>query len=164
MRRMFSKKQVEEISLEKIESTTNLKVFENIVDKDGHKRFIEGNGTNEVISGITFTYSKFSLSGTHLMFVIAGTCNNATELTNSLLFSSFTIPSWIWNKIFGVWQTTNVIRQQIIMYADDWTTQSPSFVLAKGTDNRITVRHVGTTTLTADRSFRMQFDLLIDNE
>ena len=76
MRRMFSLKQLEEIANKQVQEQVssgeleNVKVFENIVDKDGHKRFIEGDITFENITGVSKVYGKWSLSGNHLMIVI----------------------------------------------------------------------------------------------
>ena len=46
--------------------------MEDIVDADGHKRFIEGNVTPANIIGENdIQYAKWSLSGSHLMIVLA---------------------------------------------------------------------------------------------
>lgn len=80
------KRMVSEDSIKKLENLLEGVAFEDIVDKNGNPRFIEGTITPETISGITFTYCKWSLSGTHLMIVLAGTCKNVT-LANNTTFS-----------------------------------------------------------------------------
>ena len=79
MRRMYSKPQLLE-AVEQEAEVNGLKAFENIVDKDGHKRFIEGTPTNPTIEGVEITYAKWSLSGTHLMLVMAGNVASTTVL------------------------------------------------------------------------------------
>ena len=62
MRRMYSKKQLDVM---KKDITT-------LVDSEGHNRFEEWDMTSETLSGVTFSFKKVSLSGTHIMFVFAG--------------------------------------------------------------------------------------------
>ena len=162
MRRMYSLNQLQEIALKKIESTTNLKVFENIVDADGHKRFIEGDGTPAEITGITPTYCKWSLSGTHLMLVYAGSVENGTTIANGIVIASFNLPDWILNKIYPVWGN-GIERKVTNLTASDWSKQDLDIALDKST-NSLRLLKVAPVTLTADRGFRIAFDLLIDNE
>ena len=163
MRRMFSKKQLEEISLEKIEATENLKIFENIVDKDGHKRFIEGDITMEEISGITQTYCKWSLSGSHLLVVIGGSVANGTTISSTTKICDIDFPQWIKDKIEVLYGASVVLIESVSLYGSDGVSQTGSFRLRKA-DNAIFVDISGNLTLTADRNFRIQYDLLIDNE
>ena len=79
-------------------SNTNL--IEEIHDENGNLRFIEGDINTEEITGVSFDIAKFSLSGTHLMFVLAGSVENGTSLENNKRWGSLTIPQWIYNKIF----------------------------------------------------------------
>lgn len=134
--------------------------LENIVDKDGHKRFIEGDFTPETISGVTYTYHKWSLSGTHLMFVLAGTIADTTALPFSAL-AYITLPSWIFNKIYPTYGIV-IERKSQLFGSSDTTTQSGTAILFKDTTQiRISLASI---TMTATRSFRIAFDLLIDNE
>ena len=135
-------------------------LLSDIVDADGHKRFQEWDITTPTIEGVTFTYAKASLSGTHLMLVIAGTIANGTTIANSQQFGSITLPSWIHDKIVALW-STNVNSILVTLYANDYTSQSGNFLLAKGQDNLTVVKWTALT-LTAERNFRIQYDLLID--
>lgn len=150
-----------------LESGGKAKIFENIVDKDGHKRFIEGEGTPSSIEGVTSVYCRWSLSGSHLMLVYAGNIANETEIGNGNPFAKFYLPEWIASKIYPVWSTN---RLQILdgkCYADDWTEQPLKIVVDKLTDSTgvgIQFTKVNALTLTAERAFRLAFDLLIDNE
>lgn len=139
-------------------------LMENIKDASGNLRFIEGAGVNSEISGVTITYSKWSLSGTHLMLVLAGTIANATSLADGNTFVEYEIPEWIADKIYTVWGETNIEVKNINVYNQNWTFQAMSFNIRKTATKTLLIRNIGGFTATAERSFRIQFDLLIDNE
>ena len=164
MRRMYSKPQLLE-AVEQEAEVNGLKAFENIVDKDGHKRFIEGTITPVVISGVNYTYAKWSLSGNHLMIVIAGNVANGTSISFSDSVSNILLPQWIIDKIYpsSAFSNTLVAQATLVYMASDRTTQSDSAFLRKTNSTTITTS-MGSITLTADRDFRIAFDLLIDNE
>ena len=146
--------------------TTNQNVLmNNIVDKNGNLRFIEGEGeiNTSLPEGVHISYKKWSLSGSHLMFVVAGTLDNTTTLDNITFVYFKNIPSWILDKIYPVWANIYIENKSINATADNFTTQELSFILYKNL-NQITVRTLSNITLTADRGFRIAFDLLIDNE
>lgn len=163
MRRMYSLNQLQEIALKKIESTTSLKVFENIVDKDGHKRFIEGDINFEEITGVTKTYGKWSLSGSHLMMVLGLTFENGTTINNAILGKVY-IPKWIHDKVAVLWSATGIALESFNAIDANTTTQTlTSVVLGKETDYLSIVKY-GSLTFTSTKSARIEFDLLIDNE
>lgn len=150
-----------------IGAISELPVFENIVDKDGHKRFIEGNANAGTKEGYSITYGKWALSGSHLMFVLAGNIESDVEIENNFRLGDFTIPSWIANKIYAVWGNTNIEIKTCSLTAEDWSTQSMNCILQKTVldPNLIIIRSVAPTfTLTKNRAFRIAFDLIIDNE
>ena len=137
--------------------------MENIIDEDGHKRFQEWEGVVATdIEGLTFTYHNVSLSGTHIMFVLAGTATNGTVIPASKNILSVTLPEWIRNKIIPVWQSIWIERKNINLYADNWSSQTLNVIFGKFVDNTMKIQTTDALTLTADRSFRVQFDLLID--
>lgn len=146
-----------------IGAITELPIFENIVDKDGNKRFIEGNVDIETITGVTKDYGKWSLSGTHLFIVLALSLENTTDLTNGQLLSSIELPSWICDKIVTLWSTA-IVLNVFSARANDWTEQIFSAYLGKESETNITIRKSGALTLNADRKVRIIYDLLIDNE
>lgn len=139
--------------------------MERIIDLNDNFRFVEGSGTNQQISGVTFTYSKFSLSGTHLMIVLAGQISNGSSLTNGQRLVLYELPQWVYNKIVPLFAQNNVDRKQVTFFADDFSVQNASFILEKiPNTTRIAITHIGSFTVTANRQFRIQFDLLIDAE
>ena len=145
------------------EDKTILNSFEEIYDKDGHKRFIEGEITTYELEGLNIEYAKWSLSGSHLSIVIAGTMGNGIVIPNSINLGILEdLPEWIFNKIAVVWGGSYIEGKNITARADDWSTQTINTVLRKTTYVAVFIPQGNT--LTADRAFRLSFDLLIDNE
>ena len=72
-----------------------------IVDSKGNKRFIEGNGIADNTK-IDSSYCKWSLSGTHLMIVLAGKyiVNSVRDQT---VLAQYDVPSFILDKVYPVW-------------------------------------------------------------
>lgn len=143
------------------------KIFENIVDKDGHKRFVEGD--IELPDNVPFTkeYGKWSLSGTHLLIVLVLDVPDGTVLGGSTIFGTFNLPKWIYDKIVVLYGTGRVDYKQFSLFADDATFQSFIGLLIKSNDenNTMELNFRGTNiTLTADRRVKITFDILIDNE
>ena len=102
MRRMFSEKQIEGLAQE--QSKAVKKDIATLVDADGHNRFIEGDIEIEEITGITKTYGKWSLSGTHLLIVLCLGAVVGTTISGTL--ANITLPSYIASKIVQTfWKT-----------------------------------------------------------
>lgn len=135
--------------------------LDDIVDSAGNKRFVEGNGTPATINGATFSYCKWSLSGTHLMLVLAGTVDNGTTITTLSKLATFTLPTWILNKIYPVWDNAYTEIKTVPMYNNVGSSQDQLVTLKKNstTLEMITMNSVS---YNANRGFRIQFDLLID--
>ena len=152
MKRMWSEEEIQSFK----------KNISNLVDSKGNPRFVEGEGTPATIEGFTPTYCKWSLSGTHLMIVLAGTFANASQLPSNTNFSVYSLPSFIYDKIYAVWGN-NLEIKTINAYAEDWTTQAIQFKFMK-TSNKTLAIQTNNVAFTAKRSFRVQFDLLIDSE
>lgn len=141
-----------------------LNAIEALVDDSGNPRFIEGTITPETITGLTFTYCKWSLSGTHLMVVLAGTCEDVT-LANNVTFSEINLPDFIMNKIVPLTAQGRVSHATLDNYYNYSYRSSCVLSFVKGTN---VLRVIGwgiggSSTLTAG-SFRVQFDLIIDAE
>lgn len=144
--------------------SAQIKLFDDIRDAQGNKRFQEWNGTPLEQEGYTSSYCKASLSGIHLMFVVAGVVANNTTIDNGSYLGTFTLPKWIYDKIYPVFGDELEIKQ-ISAFNEDWTSQSFNIDLNKGPNNTIILRLVsGDFTATKERQFRTQFDLLIDND
>ena len=138
-----------------------------LVDSKGNPRFVEGDGEKDgsTPEGVTLAYCKWSLSGSHLMIVCAGSIDNGTAIANDSYLAVYPLPEFILAKIYPVWDTRNIENKTSTFIADNWTTQTASTTLVK-TATAVAIRKTGggTFTLTANRSFRIQFDLLIDSD
>lgn len=137
--------------------------IENLVDSAGNSRFIEGNcNVNASLpSGIEINYAKWSLSGSHLMIVIAGNVANGTTIPQAQI-ASVNVPDWVKNKIIPIWAQYYVDSKLITLRGDDWSTQNINVVLYKDANNLIGMNWANSNVLDKDRAFRIQFDLLID--
>lgn len=145
-----------------IGAISELPVFENIVDKDGHNRFDGGEININEISGVTKNYGKWSLSGSHLLIVVAFTLADATTFAGGE-FLRFELPEWILNKIVAI-AGDRVDDKTITLYGSDFTSQSLFVTLTKPVGYGIlTIRYASITT-TKERTGRIAFDLLIDND
>ena len=137
-------------------------LFEEIKDEEGHNRFIEGDLETKEITGVSYSYARWSLSGTHLLIVLAGNIADTSVITNGDVLADLGLPSWIVDKVYAVFSTV-IDFKSTPTYASNWSTQSLITALRKsGGDLHIV--NESTTTWTADRSFRIAYDLLIDNE
>ena len=137
-------------------------IYEGILDQGGHARFVEGDGEPETITGFTSTYCKWSLSGSHLMLVLAGTFANGTTLGNEVL-AIYRLPEWIRNKIYPVFRSSFIEVKDTKIYADDLGYVDVSIYLEK-TVSGVQIVNKDSESISTDRHFRFQFDLLIDND
>ena len=157
MKRMWSKNELRKI----IQETYGIDI-NNLIDKDGHERFIEGDITIEEIEGITQSYGKWSLSGTHLMIVVAGNIADTTALSWGTKIANIVLPDWIFEKIVPIFATYYVEAKSTPLYDINLGTQTVSSILRKQSGKLDLLW--SNVTANADRSFRVAFDLLIDNE
>ena len=139
--------------------------IEDIIDNSGHDRFIEGNINMENVTGVNITYSKWSLSGTHLMIVISGTIDANTTLYDNTNIGKITLPNWLLNKIYPT-VDTKIMDNIITFYKTNasWVTTTHPIALAKTSTHLSIGNGSGDKSFSDDYSFRMQYDLLIDNE
>ena len=135
-------------------------LLSDIVDANGNPRFVEGDITTGTFSGVTFTYAKWSLSGTHLMLVVSMDLESMASFTTiGTVLAYVELPEYIYNKIFGTvldWKNSNVFSSQQMV--------NNIQVYLKKQNNRIefvTAANYGGGTAGTDR---IQFDLLIDSE
>lgn len=134
--------------------------LDDIVDSQNHKRFIEGSGTPETITGMTVDYNKWSLSGTHLMLVMAGTFENNVNALTELI--NYTLPEWVRDKIVSIGPNGEINRYNPIYYYIGGTTYSRTALLKK-TASGLSITQGNNIDVTSGKVFfRIQFDLLID--
>ena len=145
----------------------NAPYFEEITDKDGHARFIEGDiQEGGLPEGVSKLYGKWTLSGSHLLIVISYSLTNAVELS---AFSDFgrlvNLPSWIFDKITPLFANSIVLQEVVNAFDNTANVQQLNMRMYKNIDSStITLTNISTLTLSSTKSFRWQIDLLIDNE
>ena len=138
--------------------------LETIKDKDDHSRFIEGAIITQEVEGVTQKYGKWSLSGTHLMIVVAITFANGYQL-GSFTMGELELPKWVYDKIYGVIGSSGVDVKGFNAWDTSSTSQSISTnILEKIGNNKLRIIHYGAVTFTSEKTVRMSYDLLIDNE
>ena len=162
MRRMYSKPQLLE-AIQEESKINGIKVFEDIKDNAGHKRFYEEDFNIEEITGVSKAYCKWSLSGSHLLIVMAINIADTTALTDNQVLATLTFPEWIYNKLVGVVQNT-LAYSAVPAYASNYTSQNFGARIQKSGSNKLQILKNTNLTLTADRGVRVAFDFLIDNE
>lgn len=156
MRRMYSENQLEN----KVKSVQ--KDINTLVDADGHERFINGDMTVSEYTGITFNYHKWSLSGSHLLIVLAGSMEaNSTIPDNSLIARLNNVPEWVINKIYQISGTT-VSMNSVLFYQQEYSATAKNINLRKDSGNLVIRNVSGAITFTDARTFRIAFDLLVD--
>ena len=165
MRRMYSKPQLLE-AVEQEAKTNGIKVFEDIKDKNGNPRFIEGNVdiSSDTPEGITKNYGKWSLSGTHLLIVYVITIANNITLNDNAIVGRLSLPSWVYDNLVPVIPNRTELQfVDLKVYNTDTSIQSASYRIIKGADNTLSIRQNGSLTTTKERQARIAFDFLIDN-
>ena len=154
--------QINTNSLEDIRDSNGdaLIICERLTDENGNARFVEGNLTTETITGVTFTYAKWSLSGSHLMIVLAGNVANGSTINYSQWFNLNNLPNYIKSKITPTFSDVVTIKTTSV-YKSDWTYKEIGFVLYK-TASTIECYQYTNESFDYDGQFRIQIDLLID--
>ena len=145
------------------ETSTNTIPLSKIVDNKGNHRFVEGNGIPLSQAGVTISYCKWSLSGTHLMLACAGSVTNTTVI-NAVQLGQFYLPKYISDKITATFSNRVEIKS-LVFYASNFSSQSVNCSLAiDNVNHKAVILTHGSVTMTADRNFRIQFDALIDQD
>ena len=130
--------------------------LDDIVDSKGNKRFVEGEGVSS-LEGMTVKYNKWSLSGTHLMFVLSFVTTGTIEQYSILM--AYNLPDYIRDKIVAV-SFNDLICTKNEISMDVYNDQK-KFEINK-VDNEIRLDTF--SNINPGREFRVQIDLLIDSE
>lgn len=141
-------------------------LLEDIVDSKGNKRFVEGYGTPLTKQGFTSSYCKWSLSGTHLMIVLAASIDaNVYIGQDPSYLAKYELPSYITNKIYPVSSGSmgDVIEiKSLVLYDANATSQQITTCYFKKETNGVGLYSAADLHATGKTFFRIQFDLLID--
>ena len=129
-------------------------------DAQGNPRFVEGDITMKTIEGVTQTYGKWSLSGTHLMIVVTLSIENGTTIPARQNICSIVLPQWIMDKIIPLFSTYVSINSFRTMGAN---ADASLLVFLHKYENYLRMDN-GSSPYVSSRneSVRIQFDLLID--
>ena len=147
---------------EEVHCDTNFVLDEGMtISMNGQNRFIEGSLITEEITGVTFTYAKWSLSGTHLLIVLCGEIEAGTTLSTAYWATTNNLPDFIKNKIVGVFATNYIEIKDTYAYYDTWDSISIQNALVKHT-NGLRIQQIAGSTANDFAYFRIQYDLLID--
>ena len=141
--------------------------LEGIIDENEKARFIEGDIVTPTIEGVTFNYAKWSLSGTHLMLVLAFEVDANLTLAADTLFGYVVLPDWVYNKIYPITAGT-VIMYKNFLSRDVGGNPAYSEITMNllKTNSRIEIHNelaISSVGLTK-KAIRIQYDLLIDND
>ena len=160
MKRMWSKNELKNIA--DAQAAAVKKDIATLVDSQGHDRFIEGDINIEEIEGITKTYGKWSLSGSHLLIVLALSIDDALTIASNTKLADVNIPQWIIDKLVPV--ISSVLEYGAFeSYASDYSSQTFYARLGKGAD-KLTITKNGALTMTKAREVRITYDFLIDSD
>ena len=140
-------------------------IFEGIKDAQGHNRFIEGEiELHATQDETTLLYGRYSLSGSHIMFVIAGQIPTGNVLKQGFI-ANIELPEWILNKIVNVYPQDGAIEYKQLALLDTAGVNAVYQKVSIGkSSNKVYIWNFTTSsTVSVDKYFRLQFDLLIDN-
>lgn len=153
-------------SLEQIVDNLNnpIVICEHFNDKNGNPRFVEGNITTTAKTGVTYTYAKWSLSGSHLMFVVCMTIESGTVMHNEYFASVSGLPDYIKNKLIPVWASEFMEINKFTAYDNGWNSQQLDIAIAKTDGGTVYFYQPGNVTFSSTKNIRIEFDFLIDME
>ena len=149
------------------EKVDDLVLFENIKDRNGHNRFIEGDITNKIDNDLTITYGKWSLSGTHLIIVLSGTFPAYTIFDNNRQLVYVTLPEWVGNKIGSIDGTVAFINANVARTNNAYVNElEVTAYIQKTSASTLRIAILPKTSVTPinETFIRFNFDLLIDND
>ena len=99
------------------------------------------------------------------MIVVAGVVSAGNTATISLNNQFEDLPSWVLSKIYPLGASDNVCYSKIDCVIGFGLADSINAVLTKQSNTEIQIYHQGTIgNADSDVTFRVTFDLLIDNE
>ena len=150
-----------DISVKSITATDGIDIAQ-LVDSSGHDRFVTEEITLETITGVTKTYGKWSLSGTHLLIVLGLSIDDATTLAEGTKLCSLNLPAWMEAKIVPLFGS--IISRYVgnIYNPSTGSAQEIRVNLRKDANSKSILDLTASLTTTALRNARIAFDLLID--
>lgn len=135
-------------------------LLEDIVDSNGNPRFINGYGIWSAVAGMQGIKATWSLNGYNLMFEALGAFQQNVDLDTTIV--SFELPQWILNKINTPYGSiVDMIRFSIV--GTKQGINSATLLIAKTTDGRVAFNTPEGVTFTEPKTFRIRYNLIIDD-
>lgn len=141
--------------------------FENIVDSHGNKCFQEWD-ISDLNTGLDITYSKVTLSGSHLMAVVSGRNNTENAITLPNRMFSATLPTWILEKLYAPngnnTDSRDVSAHNLKVFSSVWdeATSYLTIVHITPSSNSFTMQTGAVISVPANTYIRLQVDLIVD--
>ena len=136
------------------------KPISSLVDANGNNRFVEGDITPVSMTGVTYSYKKWSLSGTHLMIVACGTIASGNKFVGGGDLFKVELPPWILAKV-------QPVMNALISYGNfsavdsNYSSTQVAIYFDKKTDHILCGVSSESEEFENDANFRIVFDLLI---
>ena len=146
--------------------TGDVKIYENITDADGNKRFLSGDIDNvaEFVADDEIVYAKWTLSGNHLMLVFAFISDGAKDLAGDT-FANVTLPQWIADKIYPMTDGVShvAVSQGIYGYIPSNLAKSSVAIVPyiSKVSNQLRITCDSDGTIEDGKYYRIVFDLVI---
>ena len=138
--------------------------LDDIVDSKGNKRFIEGNLIVKNKPGLTITYNKWSLSGTHLMLVLCIEYDTAAIFEVNEIFATVELPNYIINKIPSGNRIIDTKSPTSYKISNNKIFANFRYNLTRD-NNILKITHDSASIDIPEACYsRLQFDLIIDSE
>ena len=153
-----------DIEVKSIEATDAIKYLGKIIDTAGNLRFNEGNLTviDPLPTGVSISYAKWSLSGTHLMIVLAGSVSANESVSPTPGIAVAELPQYIKDKIYPMFGTfLGKFDGQLVNTSNYHTTTLTVGVDKVNNGLRIDLPHIDSAE--NQQIFRFGIDLLIDS-
>ena len=141
--------------------------FENIIDKEGHKRFQEWD-ISDLSTGLDITYSKVTLSGSHLMAVVSGINNTENAITLPNRMFNATLPTWLLEKLYAPngnnTDSRDISAHNLKVFSSVWdeATSYLTIVHITPSSNSFTMQTGAVISVPANSYIRLQVDLIIN--
>ena len=150
------------VNIDGVLQATHPKLFETIEDANGNKRFIDGDITlyETAPTGMSKTFGKWSLSGSHLMLVFGCDFEDQTQIVNGQQFAICTLPQWVSNNLSSLFSIA-VDSKTFALRGGDWSSQDLVVFITKQSNSRLGFMFGRNATIDGLKHGRIEFDLLI---
>lgn len=149
-------------------TVTAKRLLNEIVDSQGHNRFIQGTPTENVLEGVTHLYKSYVLNGHSLRIIDIVEIAPQTTLANAVLlildFRDESTNRWIFDKIVPIYSNVIAKMETIDIASPSSNPTKQLFSLTINPPYNVWVYLPTTLTNSSNVSmyFRIEFNLIID--